>query len=44
MDGKVLPPDDFDAQAKMVMANLTKALAAGGPRSIRRRDERPTRV
>ena len=28
--GKVLPPDDFDAQAKMVMANLTKALAAGG--------------
>jgi len=26
----VLPPDDFDAQAKMVMANLTKALAAGG--------------
>src|SRR5262245_59166303 len=30
LDGKVLPPDDFDAQAKMVMANLTKALAAGG--------------
>ena len=30
MDGKVLPPDDFDAQAKMVMGNLTKALAAGG--------------
>jgi enamine deaminase RidA (YjgF/YER057c/UK114 family) len=29
-DGTVLPPDDFDAQAKMVMANLTKALAAGG--------------
>jgi 2-iminobutanoate/2-iminopropanoate deaminase len=29
-DGKVLPPDDFDAQAKMVMGNLTKALAAGG--------------
>jgi enamine deaminase RidA (YjgF/YER057c/UK114 family) len=28
--GNVLPPDDFDAQAKMVMANLTKALAAGG--------------
>ena len=27
-DGKVLPPDDFDAQAKMVMENLTKALAA----------------
>jgi hypothetical protein len=25
VDGKVLPPDDFDAQAKMVMANLTKA-------------------
>src|SRR5262249_47194745 len=30
VDGKVLPPDDFDAQAKMVMANLTKALAVGG--------------
>ena len=30
VDGKVLPPDDFDAQAKMVMGNLTKALAAGG--------------
>ncbi len=29
-DGKVLPPDDFDAQAKMVMANLQKALAGGG--------------
>jgi 2-iminobutanoate/2-iminopropanoate deaminase len=29
-DGKVLPPDDFDAQAKMVMQNLTRALAAGG--------------
>lgn len=29
-DGKLLPPDDFDAQAKMVMENLTKALAAGG--------------
>src|SRR5437870_13901530 len=29
-DGKVLPPDDFDAQAKMVMENLIKALAAGG--------------
>ena len=28
--GKVLPPSDFDAQAKMVMENLTKALAAGG--------------
>jgi enamine deaminase RidA (YjgF/YER057c/UK114 family) len=28
--GNVLPPDDFDAQAKMVMENLTKALAAGG--------------
>ena len=25
VDGNVLPPDDFDAQAKMVMANLTKA-------------------
>jgi len=30
VDGKVLPPDDFEAQAKMVMTNLTKALAAGG--------------
>src|SRR5258705_549154 len=30
VDGKVLPPDDFNAQAKMVMDNLTKALAAGG--------------
>jgi len=29
-DGKVLPPDDFDAQARMVMDNLGKALAAGG--------------
>jgi enamine deaminase RidA (YjgF/YER057c/UK114 family) len=28
--GKVLPPDDFDAQARMVMDNLTKALAGGG--------------
>jgi len=28
--GEVLPPDDFDAQAKMVMQNLTRALAAGG--------------
>ena len=30
VDGKVLPPDDFDAQASMVMQNLTNALAAGG--------------
>ena len=30
VDGKVLPPDDFDAQARMVMQNLTNALAAGG--------------
>ena len=29
-DGTVLPPDDFDAQARMVMENLGKALAAGG--------------
>jgi 2-iminobutanoate/2-iminopropanoate deaminase len=29
-DGKVLPPDDFEAQTRMVMDNLTKALAAGG--------------
>jgi enamine deaminase RidA (YjgF/YER057c/UK114 family) len=32
VDGKVLPPTDFDAQAKMVMQNLTNALAAGGAR------------
>ena len=30
VDGKVLPPDNFEAQAKMVMKNLTNALAAGG--------------
>ena len=30
VDGKVLPPDDFEAQTKMVMRNLTNALAAGG--------------
>ena len=30
VDGKVLPPDDFAAQAKMVMKNLKSALAAGG--------------
>ena len=30
VNGNVLPPDDFDAQAKMVMDNLTNALAAGG--------------
>jgi hypothetical protein len=34
-DGNVLPPDDFDAQAKMVMENLTKALAAGGAKNLR---------
>src|SRR5258708_31266583 len=28
--GKVLPPDSFEAQAKMVMKNLKNALAAGG--------------
>jgi 2-iminobutanoate/2-iminopropanoate deaminase len=28
--GKVLPPDDFAAQTKMVMENLTLALAEGG--------------
>ena len=32
-EGTVLPPDDFEAQAKMVMENLTKALAAGGAKS-----------
>ena len=30
VDGKVLPPDDFGAQATMVMQNLKNALAAGG--------------
>ena len=30
VEGNVLPPDDFDAQAKMVMKNLKNALAAGG--------------
>ena len=30
LDGKVLPPDDFEAQTKMVMKNLKAALAAGG--------------
>ena len=30
VDGQVLPPDDFGAQAKMVMKNLKNALAAGG--------------
>jgi 2-iminobutanoate/2-iminopropanoate deaminase len=29
-DGKVLPPDDFAAQTKMVMENLKLALAEGG--------------
>jgi enamine deaminase RidA (YjgF/YER057c/UK114 family) len=29
-EGNVLAPDDFDAQAKQVMENLTKALAGGG--------------
>ena len=30
VNGKVLPPDDFAAQAKLVMKNLKSALAAGG--------------
>jgi enamine deaminase RidA (YjgF/YER057c/UK114 family) len=30
IDGTVLPPDDFEAQTKMVMQNLTRALEAGG--------------
>jgi enamine deaminase RidA (YjgF/YER057c/UK114 family) len=29
VNGKVLPPDDFEAQAKLVMKNLKSALAAG---------------
>jgi enamine deaminase RidA (YjgF/YER057c/UK114 family) len=29
-NGQVFPPDDFAAQAKMVMQNLEHALAAGG--------------
>ena len=28
--GNVAPPDDFEIQTRMVMQNLTKALAAGG--------------
>jgi enamine deaminase RidA (YjgF/YER057c/UK114 family) len=32
VEGKVLPPDDFEAQSKMVMKNLESALAAGGAR------------
>jgi enamine deaminase RidA (YjgF/YER057c/UK114 family) len=30
VEGRVLPPDNFDAQAKLVMKNLEQALAAGG--------------
>jgi enamine deaminase RidA (YjgF/YER057c/UK114 family) len=30
INGKVLPPDDFEAQTKLVMKNLKNALAAGG--------------
>jgi len=30
LDGNILPPDNFEAQARMVMENLTNALAAGG--------------
>jgi len=30
VEGRVLPPDDFVAQAKLVMKNLEHALAAGG--------------
>jgi enamine deaminase RidA (YjgF/YER057c/UK114 family) len=29
-EGRVMPPDDFDAQAKLVMKNLQHALAGGG--------------
>ncbi len=29
-NGKILGPDDFDAQAKLVMKNLQTALAGGG--------------
>jgi enamine deaminase RidA (YjgF/YER057c/UK114 family) len=29
-DGQILPPDDFDAQARLVMTNLQHALAGGG--------------
>ena len=32
VEGRVLPPDDFEAQTKMVMKNLENALAAGGAR------------
>ena len=30
VEGRVLPPDDFEAQAKLVMKNLEHALAGGG--------------
>jgi len=30
VEGRVLPPDDFEAQTKLVMKNLEHALAAGG--------------
>jgi len=30
VSGKVLPPDSFEAQTRMVMKNLKNALAAGG--------------
>jgi enamine deaminase RidA (YjgF/YER057c/UK114 family) len=29
-DGKILGPDDFDAQGELVMANLTKVLSEAG--------------
>lgn len=32
VEGKVLPPDDFSAQTRMVMKNLENALGAGGAR------------
>jgi hypothetical protein len=35
VDGKVMPPDDFDAQARMVMKNLDSALAGGGAKLSR---------
>jgi 2-iminobutanoate/2-iminopropanoate deaminase len=33
VDGKVLPPDDFGAQTKMVMKNLKNALPPAAPSS-----------
>ena len=38
-DGKVLPPDDFDAQAKMVMENLDQGAGRGRRENLRRHQD-----